>query len=76
MATTVKHAIGEHDVVELVDPVAKTQGPGSWPAGTSGTVVSDHGDVKLIEISDDRGVMLDLILAREHRLKLTAKHSH
>lgn len=67
---TVKQAIGEIDVVELLDAV------GRWPAGTEGTVVSDHGDVKLIEISDRRdGQMLDLISVPEARLKLVEKHS-
>jgi hypothetical protein len=73
---TVQHAIGEHDYVVLVDPVGKSEGAGTWPAGTTGTVVSDYGDVKLIEISDERGVMLDLIQVREARLKLVAKHGH
>lgn len=66
---TVKHAIGEIDVVELLKPVGK------WPAGTRGAVVSDHGDVKLVEISDDQGQMLDLISVAEPRLKLIAKYS-
>ncbi len=66
---TVKHMIGEHDVIELLDPV------GEWPVGTVGAVVSDHGDSKLIEISDSRGVMLDLIEVAEDRLRLVAKHS-
>jgi len=67
--SSVKHAIGEHDVVELLDYV------GEWAAGTSGTVVRDHGDSKLIEISDDRGMMLDLFEVAEDRLKLVTKHS-
>lgn len=68
----VKHAIGEHDFVELREAVDR------WAAGTTGTVVSDYGDVKLIEISEDRppGQMLDLIQVHEPRLKLIAKHSH
>jgi hypothetical protein len=66
---SVKHAIGEHDVVELLDRV------GEWTAGTAGAVVSDHGDSKLIEISDDRGAMLDLIEVAEDRLRLITKHS-
>lgn len=67
--TTVKHAIGELDVVELLDQV------GQWPAGTIGAVVSDHGEVKLLEIADDQGVMLDLISVAEPRLKLISKYS-
>ncbi len=66
---SIKHAIGEHDVIELLD------GIGEWAIGTTGTVVSDHGDSKLIEISDDRGVMLDLIEVAEDRLRLVTKHS-
>ncbi len=66
---SVKHAIGEHDFIELLD------GVGKWAAGTTGTVVSDHGDSKLIEISDDRGVMLDLIEVAEDRLRLIIKYS-
>jgi hypothetical protein len=66
---SVKQAIGEHDVIELLDHV------GGWPAGRIGAVVSDHGDSKLIEIADDRGVMLDLIEVAEDRLRLIAKHS-
>ena len=67
---SVKHAIGEHDFIKLLD------GVGEWPAGTAGTVVSDHGDSKLIEISDDRGVMLDLIEVAEDRLRLIVKYSN
>ncbi len=68
-------AIRENDVVELLDAVDKVDGAGSWPAGTVGAVVSDHGDVKLLEIADDRGVMLDLISVPEARLKLVVKYS-
>jgi hypothetical protein len=74
--TTVKYAIGEHDVVALIDPVKKTKDPGNWPTGTVGAVVSDYGDVKLIEVANDRGEMLDLIQVRELRLKLIAKSAH
>ncbi len=66
---TVKHAIGEHDFIELLD------GVGKWASGTTGTVVSDYGDAKLIEISDDSGAMLDLIQVAEDRLRLITKHS-
>ena len=66
---SVKHAIGEHDFIELLESMGK------WALGTTGTVVSDHGDSKLIEISDDRGVMLDLIEVAEDRLRLVTKHS-
>lgn len=68
---TVKRTIGEIDVVELREPVER------WPTGTTGTVVSDHGDVKLVEISEDQppGAMLDLIYVAEARLKLVTKYS-
>jgi hypothetical protein len=66
---TVKHAISENDFVGLLDAV------GEWPAGTTGTVVDEHGEHKLIEISDDQGQMLDLISVTEPRLRLISKHS-
>ena len=67
---TVRHAIGELAVVELRDTV------GRWPAGTRGTVVSDYGDVKQVEISESTppGAMLDLIQVAEPRLRLVAGH--
>lgn len=68
---TVKQRIKEHDVVELLDQVEH------WAAGTEGTVISERGEWKLIEISEDRppGAMLDMISVAEDRLKLIAKHS-
>lgn len=66
---TVKQAIRENDVVELL------QSAGEWPAGTSGTVVDEHGEHKLIEVSDDQGQMLDLVSVPESRLKLISTHS-
>jgi hypothetical protein len=66
---TVKQALHENDVVELLDSI------GQWPAGRLGAIVSDYGDVKLVEIADEKGVMLDLIQVAEPRLKLISKHS-
>lgn len=66
---TVKHVISENDYVELLHPV------GDWPAGRTGTVVSDYGDVKLVEIPNDRGEMLGLIQVPEPQLKLITKYS-
>jgi hypothetical protein len=66
---TVKQAIGEMDVVQLLDQV------GEWPAETQGTVVDELGEWKQIEISDEQGQMLDLISVAEPRLKLVAKYS-
>lgn len=64
---TVKHAIREDDFVQLVDAV------GDWPPGTRGTVVSERGESKLVEIADDRGIALDYVSVREPRLKLVGK---
>jgi hypothetical protein len=66
---TVKHAINENDYVGLRNPI------GEWPAGRTGTVVSDYGDVKLVEISSDRGETLDLIQVPVTQLDLLAKYS-
>jgi hypothetical protein len=63
-----KVMITENDYVELTDRV------GRWPAGTRGTAVSDHGRSKLIEISDDRGQMLDLFEVPERHLRLISAH--
>lgn len=35
---------GEHDVVALLKGVER------WPAGTTGTVVSDHPNYKVVEV--------------------------
>ena len=43
---------------------------GSWPAGTVGTVVSERGEWKLVEIADERGVTLDYVSVAEARLAL------
>ena len=59
---TVKHAISEHDVVVLREPV------GSWPAGTTGAVVSVYADTLLVEITDDDGKTLDTIQVPATRL--------
>jgi hypothetical protein len=82
---TVKHAIGEHDVVALRRPVDKDEvltrdpgedrGIGQWPAGTEGTVVGDYGDHKLVEISNDRGEALDFLTVSVDDLELVIKYS-
>lgn len=66
---TLRQMIRENDCVELLEPVGK------WPTGTTGTVVSERGEWKLVEISDDRGIALDYVSVCEPRLKLAAKHS-
>ncbi len=72
---TVKQAIGEVDVVAFERPIKKLEGVGNWPTGTIGTVVSDYGDVKMVEISNDRGEALDFVMVPVEQLKLITKHS-
>ena len=66
---TVKQAIREHDVVELLDAAGK------WPAGTVGTVLDERGESKLVEIADRRGMTLDYVVVPAARLALVAEHS-
>jgi hypothetical protein len=75
MMPLVEQAIHENDYVELTQPVDKVEGTGQWPAGTRGTVVAEHDQHKMIEISDDHGVALDFISQPEDQLKLVSKHS-
>jgi hypothetical protein len=75
VATSVKQAIHENDYVELTRPVAKTRDAGDWLAGTRGTVVSEHDQHKLIEISDNDGQALDYVSEIEDLLKLITKYS-
>jgi hypothetical protein len=70
----VQHAINEHDYVALTQAAAKTDEAGSWPAGTTGTVVIDYGEKKLVEISN-RGLILDVVEVPEPALELARKHS-
>lgn len=65
---TMKQLINEIDVVELLDPF------GGWPAGTNGTVVHDFGNVKMVEISDERGETLDLPSIPLEKLRLVARY--
>lgn len=66
--TIVKHAIGEHDFVELLDS------SGKWTTGTQGTVVSDYGDAKLVEVADEKGIALDFVQVPESGLKLISRY--
>lgn len=77
MATSVKQAIHENDVVELTRSIDKVEATGQWPAGTRGAVVAEHSEHKLIEISDDAnyGAMLDMVFETEDQLKLVTKSS-
>jgi hypothetical protein len=71
---TVKQAIGEIDVVAFVDAVDKEEGTGKWPTGTTGTVVHDFGDFKMVEISNERGEALDFPVVAVEKLKLIAQY--
>jgi hypothetical protein len=73
--STVKHAIGEVDVVAFERPIKKVDGVGNWPTGTIGAVVSDYGNMKEIEISNDSGEALDYVIVPVEQLKLVEKHS-
>jgi DNA polymerase/3'-5' exonuclease PolX len=78
MATRVKDTIGEIDVVAFTEAIDKTDysdATGAWPSGTKGTVVSDYGDHKEVEISDDRGVALDFPVVPVEKLELVTKYS-
>ena len=76
MGTSIlKQAIHENDVVELTQTAAKVEGTGQWLPGTKGTVVAEHSEHKLIEISNDHGEALDYISQTEDQLKLITKHS-
>ncbi|HLM86534.1 MAG TPA: hypothetical protein VK272_10155 [Solirubrobacteraceae bacterium] len=63
---TAKHAISEHDVVILREPV------GAWPAGTVGAVVSVYDGTLLVEITGPGGKTVDTI--RVSARKLDVKH--
>jgi hypothetical protein len=75
MAVSVKHAIGEHDVVAFTEPIAKAESTGTWLAGTIGAVISDYGDHKLIDIVNEQGETLDMPTVPVEKLKLISKHS-
>jgi hypothetical protein len=73
--TTVKQAIHENEVVALTKPVDKVEWTGTWPAGTIGTVVAEHSEHKMIEISNNRSETLDFISEIEAQLELITKYS-
>jgi hypothetical protein len=56
------------------DVVALTRDIGKWAAGTKGAVVSDHDAWKLVEVSDDQGVMLDLLEVEQEDLRLITSY--
>ena len=61
--------------IKEIDVVAFKERIGKWPAGTTGTVVSDYGDDKLVEISNERGEALDLPVVPASKLRLIARFS-
>lgn len=72
---TVKQTIGEHDYVAFTEAVDKFESTGTWPTGTRGTVVDDYGDHKMVEILNNLGLTLDLLVVAEAKLKLIAKYT-
>jgi hypothetical protein len=60
----VRHPISEHDVVLFREAV---QG---WPTGTVGTVVSDYGDVVLVEVSSESGNAMGFVQVPVAKLEL------
>ena len=62
---TTSRKIREHDVVRL------KHGVGKWPARQKGTVLAEKENWRLVEIADDRGVMLDLLSVEEGHLETT-----
>jgi hypothetical protein len=70
-------AILENDVVAFTETIPKDESTGTWPAGTEGTVVSDFGDHKMVEISDadNYGATLDMPTVPVEKLKLITKYN-
>jgi hypothetical protein len=64
--------IAMQEIGEL-DVVAFTQALGRWPAGTTGAVVYDSGEIKTIEIVNDQGETLGLPDAPTDKLELIWK---
>lgn len=62
--------------IKEIDVVSFREAVGKWPAGTTGAVVIDLGDDKMIEIANDRGEALDLPIVPAEKLRLVEKYSH
>jgi hypothetical protein len=60
----VAHAISEHSVVRLREPVH------GWPVGTIGTVVSDYGEAMLVEVANETGKALEFVQVPVAKLEL------
>ena len=65
--STTQIAIGEHDVVALLNPID------GWPAGTTGTVIIDEPALKFVEISNGLGEELACLDAAPDQLRLVWK---
>ncbi|HEX7279738.1 MAG TPA: hypothetical protein VF255_08965 [Solirubrobacterales bacterium] len=66
---TADQRIGEIDFVSFKEAIE------GWPAGTTGTVVADFGNDKMVEISNDRGEALGFPVAPVSKLELLVKYS-
>jgi hypothetical protein len=73
--TTIEQAIGKSDIVELMEPVRRTEGVGKWPTGTTGTVVEDYGDRRVVEVPCHCGGIEDFLTVPIEQLKLITKRS-
>jgi hypothetical protein len=62
--STTRTQIEEHDVVAFREAI------GNWPAGTEGTVIHQHPDYQLVEISNEFGEALDEIDVLPEQLRL------
>jgi len=60
----VANAISEHAVVRFREAIH------GWPAGTIGAVVSDYGEVVLVEIANEAGETLEFVQAPVAQLEL------
>lgn len=60
----VAHAIAEHSIVRFRESIH------GWPAGTVGTVVSDYGEVMLVEVASETGKALEFVQVPVAKLEL------
>jgi hypothetical protein len=60
----VTHAISEHSVVRFREAIH------GWPVGTIGTVVSDYGEVVLVEVASETGKALEFVQVPVAKLEL------
>lgn len=60
--------------IEEIDVVQLTASVGRWPAGAEGTVVSDFGEMKMLELGGEYEDPPDLPIVHRDKLKLIAKY--